>query len=51
MIQELTEKLLKAFTDTGDMHMSYRELAVVASKEIELLLAADEGEGLEKGSS
>ena len=45
MSRELTEKLLKAFTDTGDMHMSYRELAVVASKEIERLLAAGEGKG------
>jgi len=35
MSRELTEKLLKAFTDTGDMHMSYRELAVISAKEIE----------------
>jgi len=39
MSRELTEKLLKAFVDTGDMHMSYRELAVISAKEIERLLA------------
>ena len=37
--QELVEKLLKAFCDTSDMHMSYRELAVIAAKEIQRLLA------------
>jgi len=39
MSLELTEKLLKAFVNTGDMHMSYRELAVISAKEIEGLLA------------
>jgi len=41
MSRELTEKLLKAFVDTGDMHMSYRELAAISAKEIEGLLAAE----------
>ena len=39
MSRELSEKLLEAFIDTHDMHMSYRELAVIAAKEIERLLA------------
>ena len=41
MSRELAEKLLKAFVDTGDMHMSCRELAVISAKEIERLLAAE----------
>ncbi len=53
MSRELTERLLKAFVDTGDMKMSYRELAVISAKEIERLLAderqqvtrLDEGRG------
>jgi len=41
MSRELTEKLLKVFVDTGDMHMSYRDLAAISAKEIERLLAAE----------
>jgi hypothetical protein len=41
MSRELAEKLLKVFVDTGDMKMSYRELAVISAKEIERLLAQE----------
>lgn len=34
MSRELTEKLLKVFVDTGDLHMSYRELAAISAKEM-----------------
>jgi len=46
MSRELTEKLLKVFVDTGDMKMSYRELAGVAAKEIERPLAQARAEVL-----
>ena len=38
MNRKIMERLLKAFVNTGDMKMSYRELAVVAAKEIEVFL-------------
>ena len=45
MSRELTEKLLKAFTDTDDFKMSYRELAAITAKEIERLLADERDRG------
>ena len=37
--EQITDRMLKVFCDTSDMHMSYREMAVVAAKEAERLLA------------